>query len=129
MDPITDIFNRIKNAQMAQKEQVIMPFSKVRFEILKILKKHRFIADVKKRGRTVKKTLIIDLEYLDERKPALTGFKRVSKPGQRIYRKATALRSVKSGFGLSIVSTSKGLMTGKEARKNKLGGEVFVEIW
>lgn len=129
MDPITDIFNRIRNAQMVKKENISMPFSKVKFEIVKILKKQGFVSDLKKRGRGVKKNLIIDLKYTEGKEPALSHFKRISKPGQRIYRKANEIRPVRSGYGICLVSTSQGLMIGKEARKKKLGGEVLVEVW
>ena len=114
---------------MAKKEQIAMPCSNLKFEIAKILKKEGFVVDVKKRGRGVKKNLIIDLKEDKSEMPALFKFKRISKPGQRIYAKAKDLKKVKNGFGISIVSTSRGLMNGKDAKKKKLGGEVLAEVW
>ncbi len=128
-DPITDILNRIKNAQAVQKETVSIPFSKVKLSIAEILKKEGFITDCKSKGRKIKKSILIDLRYDKEGQPAVGGFKRVSKPGQRIYQRAKEIRKVKSGFGLSIVSTSQGIMTGEQARKKKVGGELMLAIW
>ena len=128
-DSITDMLNRIKNAQMAKHEKTQIAFSKIKLPIAEILKKQGFISDAQKRGRGVKKNLIIYLKYLPDKSPALDGFKRVSKPGQRIYKKSGELKKVRSGFGISIVSTSKGIMLGREARKKKLGGELMLEIW
>jgi len=129
MDPITDMFNRIRNAQAVHKETVEIPFSNPKLKIAEILKSEGFIFDFKKRGRRAKRIIKIDLKYLDNKTPSISGFKRISKPGQRIYRKAKELKPVKSGYGKAIVSTSKGLMTGREARKQKLGGEIICEVW
>lgn len=129
MDPITDMFNRIKNAQMVGHEAIQAPFSEVKSKIAEILKAEGFILDCKKRGRGGQKVLGIVLKYDSQRKPAMENFKRISKPGQRIYKSFKDIRKVKSGYGLSIVSTSQGIMTDKEARQKKVGGEVMVEVW
>lgn len=121
MDPISDMLTRIRNAQKAEHKSVVIPLSKIKLEISKILKKEGYIDDF-----SAKKMLLqIDLKY-----PAvITEIKRVSKPGQRFYVKADKIKQFKSGYGVSIISTSKGLMTNKEARKTGLGGEVLLEIW
>jgi len=127
-DPITDMLNRIRNAQAVFHPAVSIPFSKLKYEIAKIFKKQGFIEKVEKKGRKIKKTIEITLKYVDKT-PAISGLKRISKPGQRIYVSRREIRRVKSGFGMAILSTSKGLMTNKEARKQKLGGEIICEIW
>jgi small subunit ribosomal protein S8 len=127
-DPITDFFNRIRNAQSVSKEGVIVPSSNLKYEIAKILQKHGFIEKAEKKGRLSKKVIEITLNY-EQGKPEISGVKRISKPGQRIYKNFKELKPVKSGYGMAIISTSKGLMTDKEARKQKLGGEVVCEVW
>src|SRR3989344_3223395 len=122
-DPISDMLTRIRNAQKAEHKSVILPLSKIKLEIAKILKKEGYIENLSdKRG---KKMLEINLKY----PAAINEIKRVSKPGQRFYVKADKIKQVKSGYGISIISTSKGLMTGKEAKKAGLGGETLLEIW
>ena len=131
-DPITDMLNRIRNAQALLKEQVSFPFSNLKYDIAKILEKEGFIEKAEKKGRKIKRIIEIVLKYQNEqegKRPSISGLIRVSKPGQRLYVKAKKIRRVKGGYGISIVSTSKGVMTGKEARKQKLGGEIICEIW
>jgi len=128
-DPIADMLNRIKNAQAVSHSTVEVPFSNFKYEIAKILEKHGFIEKVEKKGRKVKRVIVITLKYRDKT-PAISGLKRVSKPGQRIYLDSTQIKRVKGGYGMAIISTSKGgLMIDKEARKQRLGGEVLCEIW
>lgn len=127
MDPIGDFLSQIKNAQAVKHETVKVPFSKIRYEIAKLLAKEDFIKKVKKKGRK-KKNLLITLNYEDG-KPKIVNLRRVSKPGRRVYTSAKDLNPVRGGYGISIVSTSKGLMTDKEARSKNLGGEVICEIW
>jgi len=124
-DPITDMLNRIRNAQAVSHETVSIPFSNVKFEIAKILKKQGLVLEVEKKGRVPKKIIEIVLKYPSD----MIGLKRVSKPGQRIYAGAKEIRNTKGRYALLIVSTPKGLMTGREARKNKVGGEIICEIW
>ena len=127
-DPITDMLNQIRNAQAVLKTEVLIPFSKLKNEIALILEKENFVGDVKKIIKGKSKTLKISLKY-NEGLPAIEGSKRVSKPGQRIYTGFQDIKKVSGGFGISVISTSKGLMTNIEARKAKLGGEVLLEVW
>ncbi|MGB2762087.1 MAG: 30S ribosomal protein S8 [Minisyncoccales bacterium] len=128
MDPITDMFNRIKNAQAVLKPTVSIPFSNLKYEIAKILEKEEYIKKIEKKRRKTKKTIEISLKY-NKNIPAIVKLRRVSKSGQRIYLPVQKIKKVKGGFGLAIISTSRGLMTNREARRQKLGGEVICEIW
>ena len=127
-DPITDMLNRIKSAQAVGKTDVLVPLSKIKNEIAKILSKEDFVGEVKKIAKGKTSVLRIALKYNDK-EPAIDGTKRDSKPGQRIYQPVHEIKKVKGGYGIAIISTSKGLMTNKEAKKAKLGGEVLLEIW
>ncbi|MFQ6049941.1 MAG: 30S ribosomal protein S8 [Candidatus Paceibacterales bacterium] len=127
-DPIADMLTTIRNAQAVLHPTVVVPFSKLKFEIAKILQKEGFVGQVEKRGRGVKKFIKITLKY-DGKNPVISGLKRISKPGQRIYLGAIQIKPVKGGDGIAIISTSKGLVTNKEARKQKIGGEIICEIW
>jgi len=128
MDPIADLLVSIKNAQSIGHETVETPFSKVKFAIVKILEKEGFLGGTEKKGAKNKEKLEIRLKY-DKGVPAIQGLKRVSKPGRRIYVAAQKLKLVKQGYGIAIVSTSQGLMSDKEAKKKRLGGEIICEIW
>lgn len=127
-DPITDMLNQIRNAQAVGKTEVLIPSSKLKSEIANILVKEGLLTDVKKGMKGKIKALKITLKYNDG-VPAIAGLKRVSKPGQRIYQGTSEIRKVHGGYGVSIVSTSKGLMTNNEAKKQKLGGEIICQIW
>lgn len=127
-DPIADMLNRIKNAQVVGHLTVEMPFSNLKYEIAKILERKGFVEKIEKKGRKAKKTMEIVLKYNDKA-PAVLGVKRISKPGQRIYLASSRMKKIKEGYGMAIVSTSQGLMTDREAKKQKLGGEVLCEIW
>lgn len=127
-DPITDMLNQIRNAEAVGKTEVLIPLSKIKNEIANILSKEGFVGEVKKSTKGKIKVLKILLKY-DNGIPAIAGLKRVSKPGQRIYEGVSEIKRVHGGFGISIVSTSKGLMTNKEARKMKLGGEIICQVW
>ncbi|MBU3942593.1 30S ribosomal protein S8 [Patescibacteria group bacterium] len=124
-DPITDMLNRIRNAQAVSHKTVMIPFSKIKFEIAKILEKQGFIIGMEKKGRLTKKIIEITLKYPS----VMLGLRRISKPGQRIYAGFKEIKGSKGRYGLVIVSTPKGIMTGIEAKNNKLGGEVICEIW
>lgn len=128
MDPISDFINRIKNAQKAGHEKLEISFSNMKFELAKVLSKENFIGPVERKGAKAKEKLEIFLKY-ENGAPAIQEAKRVSKPGQRIYGSSDKIKPVKQGYGLAIISTSRGLMTDKEARKQKLGGEILCEIW
>jgi small subunit ribosomal protein S8 len=118
----------IRNGLLVKKEVVFIPFSKLKFEIAKILEKNGFVEKVEKKGSKKKKTIEIKLKY-ENGLPAISGLKKISKPGQRIYLPYKKIKKVKGGYGIAIISTSKGILTDKEARKLKVGGEVLCEIW
>ncbi len=124
-DPIADMLNRIRNAQAVSKEIVDIPFSNLKYEIAKILEKQGFVDKVEKKGRKSRKALEITLKY----PAAISGLRRISKLGQRIYTSSKEIKQTRGGYGISIISTPKGLMTNKEAKKKKLGGEIICEIW
>jgi small subunit ribosomal protein S8 len=128
MDKISEMLSAIKNAQAVLKPTVVVPFSNLKYEIVKILENEGLIEKSEKKGKKVKKTLEITLRY-NNNVPAISGLKRISKQGQRIYIDHTKVRLVRGGYGLSIISTSKGLMTNKEAHKQKVGGELICEVW
>ncbi len=129
-DPIADFCTRIRNGYLSQKTKVIAPSSKVILQLVKIIKKEGYIKDfIIKSENPCQKTLEITLAYNKEGKPLLTKIERVSKPGLRIYQKSKKISKVLSGFGVSIISTPKGLMTGDEAKKKNLGGEVICQLW
>jgi len=128
MDPIADLLVRIKNAQGAGRETTEAPFSRVKLAIAQILETEKFIDKVEKKGTENNEKLEIKLKY-DRGIGAINGIKRVSKPGQRAYAPSQKIKLVKQGYGLSIISTSQGIMTNKEARKKKIGGEVLCEVW
>lgn len=127
-DPIADMLTRIRNAQAAGLATVTIPFSRIKQDIAAILEKAEFIGKSESKGRKTKKDIEIVLKYKDG-KGAIAGLKRISKSGQRIYSSYTEIKKVREGFGISIISTSKGLMTDKDARYQKLGGEIICEIW
>ena len=124
-DPISDMLTRIRNGGKAGHKTVAIPLSKLKVEIAKILKEENYIEDFKKEGKGIDKFLEIVLKTPS----AISEIKKISRLGQRIYAGATDIKKVKSGYGIAIVSTPKGLMTGKEARKQHLGGEVLLEVW
>jgi len=127
-DPITDLLNQIKNAQAVLHPKIEIPFSNLKYEIAKILERKGFVQKLEKKGKKTKKTFEIILKY-EGKVPVISGLKRISRPGQRIYLKTKEIKSVKGGYGIAIISTPKGLMTDKEAKRQKLGGEVLCEIW
>ena len=128
MDPISDMLNRIRNAQAVLKGQVDMPFSNLKYEIARVLEEKGFIEKAEKKRKRTKMTIEITLRYNDKI-PVISGLKMVSKPGQRIYKSFREVKPVRSGYGIAIISTPKGLMTDKEVKKQRLGGEIICEIW
>lgn len=129
MDPVSDMLTSIKNALAVEKETVDIPFSKLKYEIAKILEQKGFVEKVEKKGRRIKRIIEIFLKYDQNKKPAISGFKMVSRPGQRIYLPAKKIKRVKDGYGIAIISTPRGLMTDREAKRQNLGGEIICEIW
>jgi small subunit ribosomal protein S8 len=130
-DPIADMLTRIRNAGIATHPQVAMPLSKMRVAIAKILKEEGFIQDYEVLPGKVTSTLLIHLKYTRERtpRPVITGLKRVSKPGRREYVGRADIPWVRSGIGVAILSTPKGVMTGRQARRDRVGGEVLCYVW
>lgn len=126
-DPISDLLTRIRNAQAALLKTVELPHSKIKEAIAKILKKEGYIAEVSVEGTTKKKLKLV-LKYAGK-KGIIVGLRRISTPGLRHYVGATEIPRVLGGMGISIVSTSQGVMSGNEARKNNLGGELLCKIW
>ncbi|MDD5593294.1 MAG: 30S ribosomal protein S8 [Candidatus Margulisbacteria bacterium] len=129
MDSIADLLIRITNAQKVKKESVDLPHSRVKEAIARIMMTEGFIGKVDTFARLNKKYLRIVLKYTADKKFLIEGAKRVSTPGRRVYVGAGKVPRVRSGFGLAIISTSKGIMTDNEAREKKIGGEVVCYIW
>ena len=123
-----DLLTQIKNAQAVKKESLKVPYTKNDERILEILTSRKYIAGYDKKGRAPKRVLSIDLKYEDG-VGAIEGVRFVSRPSIHIYKGCDEIRPVKNGRGLAIVSTPKGIMTGEQARKEKVGGEIFFEIW
>ena len=128
-DPIADMLTRIRNAITARKAKVIMPASKMKARIAEVLKEEGFVGAVSSESDNKQGLLSIELRYDNNNHNAIQGIRRVSKPGQRTYARHTGLPRVRSGLGVAILTTSKGIMTEREARKQGLGGELLCEVW
>ncbi|MEK7186831.1 MAG: 30S ribosomal protein S8 [Patescibacteria group bacterium] len=128
MDPISNMIVQIKNAGFSGHESIFVPFSKMKAGIAELLKKEGFVSRVESMSRKGKPALKINLIF-NKRIPRVQGVKRLSKPSKRIYKKHTEIRPVKNGYGLLVISTSSGIMSGYEAKKAHLGGEVLFTIW
>jgi small subunit ribosomal protein S8 len=128
-DPIADMATKIRNASSAGKDKVDVKASVVTENILKILKDEAFIEDYKKVSDERQGTLRVYLKFSEDSKPYITNIKRISKPGLRVYRNTDDIRSVFGGLGIAIISTSQGILSGKEARDKRLGGEIMLEVW
>jgi small subunit ribosomal protein S8 len=127
-DPISDMLTRIRNALAARKAELVMPYSKFKHNLAAVLLQEGFISGVNELPGRVK-TLQLNLKYDNTGSPVITGIKRVSTPGQRIYLPVTKIPRTNGGFGVTVVSTSRGLLTDKQARKDRVGGEVVCQIW
>ena len=128
-DTIADMLTRIRNANSMGYEEVTVPASKLKVELSRILKEEGFIKDYKVVSEDVEKNIILTLKYGNKKERVITGLKRISKPGLRVYVKSDEVPKVLNGLGIAIISTSKGIMTDKEARKQNLGGEVLAYVW
>ena len=128
-DTIADMLTRIRNANSMRYTEVKVPASKLKLELAKILKEEGFIKDYKVLDEKVQGMILITLKYGEKKERVITGLKRISKPGLRVYAKANEVPKVLNGLGIAIISTSNGIMTDKEARKQGLGGEVLAYIW
>lgn len=127
-DPIADMLIRIRNAQAVRHETVDIPYSKIKYQISNILLQEYLIEKIERKFRKAKKTLRLTLKY-QNKEPVISGARRISKPSKRVYLPSKKLRSPRGGSGVSIISTPKGLMTKKEARKQRVGGEIICEVW
>ena len=128
-DPIADMLTRIRNANTALHPEVSMPSSKLKEEVAKILASEGFVDGYKVEDAKVGKALTVRLRYQNDRDRVLNGIRRVSRPGHRVYKGATDLERVRGGIGVSIISTSDGLLTDREARRRNVGGEILCEVW
>ena len=128
-DPIADMLTRIRNANQMRYSEVEVPTSKIKVEIARILKEEGFISEYKIKKNPVQNIIVLNLKYGENKERVITGLKRISKPGLRVYAKSEEVPRVLNGLGIAVLSTSKGIMTDKEARKQKLGGEVLAYIW
>jgi len=128
-DPIADMLTRIRNASMVKQKQVVMPNSKIKVSIAEILQQEGFIDAFAVMEDKPQAKLVLRLKYTPQGRPVITGLERVSKPGRRYYSGAKDIPWVRSGLGINIVSTPKGLMTGRKARREKLGGEILCNVW
>ena len=128
-DPIADMLSRVRNASNAFHESVSMPSSKIKANIAEILKEEGYIADYTVNDAKVGKTLDIELKYGPSRERSISGLRRVSKPGLRVYAKSNELPQVLGGLGVAIISTSHGLLTDREAQNKGVGGEVLAYVW
>ncbi|MDR3134670.1 MAG: 30S ribosomal protein S8 [Deltaproteobacteria bacterium] len=128
-DPIADLLTRIRNALTARHDRVEVPASRLKVAIVRILKDEGFIKNFKVSRDNKQGQIKIFLKYTERNSPVINGLKRVSKPGRRVYQKSQDIKPVLSGLGILVVSTSRGVMTDKEARRNNLGGESLCQIW
>ena len=128
-DPIADMLTRIRNANQMRYKEVEVPASKIKLEIAKILQEEGFVSEYKIKKNNLQNVIILSLKYGSNKERVITGLKRISKPGLRVYAKAEEMPKVLNGLGIAIVSTSKGVMTNKQAKASLLGGEVLAYIW
>ncbi|HWU59984.1 MAG TPA: 30S ribosomal protein S8 [Microbacteriaceae bacterium] len=128
-DPVADMLTRLRNANSAHHDTVSMPHSKLKAHIAEILKKEGYIADWKVSDARVGQTLTLSLKFGPDRERSISGIKRVSKPGLRVYAKSTEIPTVMGGLGVAILSTSSGLLTDRQADQKGVGGEVLAYVW
>ncbi len=128
-DPIADFLTRIRNAQMAKHATVEIPHSRVKAEIARILKEEGYVNDVSEKGSGVEKRLVVELKYGPDGRRGITGLRRMSRPGRRVYRKQQNIPRVLDGLGVAILSTSQGILTDHAARRAGVGGEVLCFVY
>ncbi|WAL65138.1 30S ribosomal protein S8 [Amycolatopsis cynarae] len=128
-DPIADFLTRLRNANSAYHDEVVLPHSKLKANIAEILKREGYIASYRSEPGEKHKNLVVELKYGRNRERSIAGLRRVSKPGLRVYAKSTELPSVLGGLGIAIISTSSGLQTDRQAKRNGVGGEVLAYVW
>ena len=128
-DPIADMLTRIRNANLALKPEVVMPSSKAKEEIARILADEGFIDAFEVNAAGPGKELVVKLKYTGERERVISGLRRISKPGRRVYSGSKDLPRVQGGLGVAVISTSQGILVDREARRRRLGGEIMCEVW
>jgi len=128
-DPLSDLFTRLRNGMRAGHDRVDVPASRLKEAVLKVLENEGFVASYRREEKDGRPVLRVGLKYDGEGEPIVAGIERVSRPGRRVYAKADAIPAVLGGLGISIVSTSRGIVTDKQARKERLGGEVLCNVW
>ena len=128
-DPIADMLTRIRNGQSARHDNVVMPWSRVKEGLARVLIDEGYVRDVVVSGEAARKTLTVILRYTESGDPVIGGIRRISKPGLRSYSRAQSAPKVRNGLGVSILSTPAGLLVDREARKRNVGGEVICEVW
>jgi len=128
-DPIADMLTRMKNAIMAEKREVTIPLSNIKLEIAKIFKAEGYIANFRVEKARVPALLVVELKYSGKKQNVIEGLKRISKPGRRVYAEKDNIPRVLDGLGVAVVSTSQGIVTGKECQKRAIGGEVLLYVW
>jgi small subunit ribosomal protein S8 len=128
-DPIADFLTRLRNANSAYHDEVVLPHSKLKANIAEILKREGYIASYRSEQGDKSKNLVVELKYGPNRERSIAGLRRISKPGLRVYAKSTNLPKVLGGLGVAIISTSTGLVTDRQANKQGVGGEVLAYVW
>ena len=128
-DPIADMLTRIRNGIIAEKQEVAVPLSKIKIEIVKIFKREGYVANFKVEKKGLPGMININLKYKSKKNNVIEGIQRISKPGRRVYAGSEEIPKVLGGLGVVLLSTSKGILTGKECEKNKVGGEVLLHVW
>jgi small subunit ribosomal protein S8 len=128
-DPIADMLTRIRNAMMRRHESVLIPPSRIKSEIARLLKEEGFVRDARMVPHEGRQALKIDLKYLNEEEPVIAGIERVSTPGRRVYVGHDRIPQVKGGYGIAVLSTNRGILSDKQSRRAKVGGELLCYVW
>ncbi|MCX6553888.1 MAG: 30S ribosomal protein S8 [Candidatus Aminicenantes bacterium] len=128
-DPIADMLTRMKNAILTEKKDVAIPLSIIKLDIAKILKEEGYIANFRVDKTRLPNQLFVELKYSGKKQNVIEGLKRISKPGRRVYTEVDGIPQVLDGLGVAVISTSQGIVTGKECKKRNIGGEVLLYVW
>ena len=128
-DPVADMLTRVRNANQALHDQVVMPASNLKIELAKLLEAEGYISGWEESGEGKERVLLVRLKYDRSRRQVISGLKRVSKPGRRVYVDRDSIPKVLGGMGVAVISTSQGLLSGQEARRRGIGGEILCEVW
>lgn len=128
-DPIADMLTRVRNSIMAEKKDVVIPLSTIKLDIAKILKEEGYISNFRVDKTKMPAQLFVELKYSSKKQNVIEGLKRISKPGRRVYTEADSIPKVLDGLGVAVISTSQGIVTGKECKKRNIGGEVLLYVW